>query len=50
MISQLEPTGAMMPRASIRRPTKRTKVPQRSGLAARAIDMLRATSVAKLDI
>ena len=37
-----------MPRASMRRPTKRTKVPQRSGLEARANDMERATSAAKL--
>ncbi len=46
--SQLEPTGAMMPRASMRKPTKRTRVPQRSGLEARARDMVRATSAAKL--
>ena len=47
MISQLEPTGAMMPRASMRRPTKRTKVPQRSGRGGRVCAMLRATSAAK---
>ena len=34
-ISQLEPTEAMMPRASIRRPTRRTNVPQRSGRGGR---------------
>ena len=38
----------MMPRASMRKPTKRTKVPHRSGLEARARDMVRATSAAKL--
>ena len=47
MISQLEPTAAVMPRASIRSPTKRTKVPQRSGLGGLVCEILRATSAAK---
>ncbi len=50
MISQLEPMGAMMPRASSRRPTSRTSVPQRSGLLARIRLIELATSWAKLVI